>query len=61
MDYHSVPLNDIAVFIQWLDELFPNQCPDPADSERDIWIKAGKRKAAEILQSKLRTMQNKIL
>ena len=29
--------------IDLLDELFPEQSPDPRDTERDLWMKAGKR------------------
>jgi hypothetical protein len=33
-----------------LDERFPSRCPDPKDSEREIWIKVGQRKVVEFLQ-----------
>ena len=29
---------------------FPSRCPDPSDSEREIWIKVGQRKVVEFLQ-----------
>lgn len=35
--------------LERLDELYPDKCPDPNDSERDIWIKAGQRKVVNFL------------
>lgn len=29
--------------VDLLDELYPEQSPDPRDSEREVWMKAGKR------------------
>jgi hypothetical protein len=39
-----------ADLIDWLDELFPNKCPDVGMSDREVWIMAG---AAQVV-SKLR-------
>jgi hypothetical protein len=36
--------------IDELDKLFPERCPDPEDSEREIWMKAGRR---ELIRSLL--------
>jgi len=33
-----------------LDARFPSRCPDPKDSEREIWMKVGQRKVVEFLQ-----------
>lgn len=35
--------------INKLDELYPEQSPDPKDSERVLWIKAGKRELVRSL------------
>ena len=35
--------------LERLDELYPDRCPDPNDSERDVWIKAGQRKVVNFL------------
>lgn len=35
--------------LERLDELYPDRCPDPSDSERDVWIKAGQRKVVNFL------------
>lgn len=29
----------------------PERCPDPRDSDREIWMKAGERRLALLLQS----------
>lgn len=35
-----------------LHSLYPAKSPDPRDSDREIWIKAGERRVVEVLQSK---------
>ena len=35
--------------VQQLDEMFPERCPDVAQSERDIWLYAGKRSLVRYL------------
>ena len=35
--------------LERLDELYHDRCPDPNDSERDVWIKAGQRKVVNFL------------
>jgi hypothetical protein len=32
-----------------LSERFPDRCPNPADSEREVWMKAGERRVVEFL------------
>jgi hypothetical protein len=32
-----------------LDTLFPDRCPDLADSEREVWAKAGERRVISFL------------
>lgn len=41
--------------LEWLDQAFPEKCPDPKDTEREIWLKAGERR----LVMKLRGHYNK--
>lgn len=33
-----------ADLMQWLDEAFPEKCPDPDDTKREVWMKAGERR-----------------
>jgi hypothetical protein len=35
--------------VYWLNKLFPDRCPDPNDSEREVWIKAGARRVVDKL------------
>jgi hypothetical protein len=43
-------LPDLSLrLLERLDELFPDRCPSPSDSEREIWIKAGQRKVVTFL------------
>lgn len=32
-----------------LDKKFPHRCPNPKDSEREIWMKAGERRVVDFL------------
>lgn len=40
--------------IKMLDKLYPEQSPNPKDSEREIWIKAGKRELVRNLVSSMK-------
>lgn len=35
--------------VELLDEMFPHRAPDPKDSEREVWMKAGKREIVDWL------------
>jgi hypothetical protein len=35
--------------VDMLDELYPEQSPDPRDDERTVWMKAGKRELVRSL------------
>ena len=35
--------------IDLLDQVFPPKCPRPSESERDIWMYAGKRELIDLL------------
>ena len=60
MDYTVLPLT-IPEFIEWLDNLYPERCPDINDSEREIWMKAGERRLVRSLISKLKSTEQKEL
>jgi hypothetical protein len=60
MDLTVMPLQDIPLLMQWLETLFPDKCPNPKDSEREIWMKAGERRAVEIMLSKLKATYKEI-
>jgi hypothetical protein len=40
--------------VDWLDARFPDRCPDPSDSDREIWAKAGARRVVDTLRAMLR-------
>ena len=39
-------------FLKALNGMYPARPPDPRDTEREIWMKAGERRLVEVLQSK---------
>ncbi|MBU4567005.1 MAG: hypothetical protein KKE29_19995 [Proteobacteria bacterium] len=47
-----IPTPDPAL-VEALDRLYPDKCPDPKDSERQIWIKVGQRSVVRKLQQAL--------
>ena len=40
--------------IKLLDQCIPHKCPDPKDSDREIWMKAGERRLVDILIAKFK-------
>lgn len=47
--------------LQELDKLYPHRCPDPRDSERELWMKAGERRLADVLWAKFNELNENIL
>lgn len=43
-DRHQIPPIDPHT-IAYLDKRFPDRSPDPTDTEREVWMKAGERRA----------------
>lgn len=37
--------------VRKLEKLIPEKCPEPTDSERDIWIYVGRRQVVRMLRS----------
>lgn len=42
MDDIQVPLISKGL-VDWLSELHPNRCPNPSESDREIWIEVGRQ------------------
>ena len=61
MDYSTVPLHDIPTFIEWLNALYPEKCPNPDNTEREIWMKAGERRVVNHLINKLNRTEDTVL
>ena len=47
--------------LEALESLYPAKAPDPRDSDREIWMKAGERRLVETLQAKLLQAEEDIL
>jgi len=47
-----------ADLINLLDKQFPELAPDPSDSEREIWMKAGERRVTRMLVAQLKNMED---
>jgi len=39
--------------VRALEELYPDRCPDPSTSDRDIWIAVGAAQVVRLLRHKL--------
>jgi hypothetical protein len=61
VDYTTIPLQDTQALIQWLNDLYPERCPNPDHSEREIWMKAGERRVVRHLINKLNRAEDKVL
>jgi len=42
-----------------LDKRFPERCPDPKDSEREVWMKAGERRLVRFLHQQAKLQQQR--
>lgn len=51
-EQRSTPPLDAAT-IKYMENLFPERCPHPSDTEREIWMKAGERRAVNKLKALL--------
>lgn len=47
--------------LEALEALYPAKAPDPKDSDREIWLKAGERRLVEVLWAKLRQAEEEIM
>jgi len=61
MDYSTIPLHDIPALIKWLNDLYPEKCPNPDNTEREVWMKAGERRVVNQLINKLNRTEDKVL
>jgi hypothetical protein len=55
LDNETFPLD--PDFIHFLDRRFPERCPDPRDTDREVWMKAGERRVVAWLLSLLRQQE----
>jgi hypothetical protein len=47
--------------ISLLDQCYPHRCPDPTQSEREIWMRAGERRLVDVLKAKFEVAHDNIL
>ncbi len=54
-DPYEDPLTELPkipkALFDHLNKIFPDTCPSPYDSERQIWMKAGARKPLDLLKN----------
>lgn len=48
-DYPWPPIDE--ALLKRLDEVVPEKCPDPGDSDRQIWMDVGRRSVVRMLRS----------
>lgn len=49
---HDMPAT-AAELIELLDQKYPHRCANPGDTEREIWMKVGKRQLVDELMTSL--------
>lgn len=47
--------------LKTLDRMYPPRPPDPKDTEREIWMKAGERRLVEVLWAKFNSANESTL
>tara|TARA_R100001460_G_scaffold89074_1_gene130614 strand:- start:2712 stop:2930 length:219 start_codon:yes stop_codon:yes gene_type:complete len=58
--FRPIPALDSRL-VEALNERFPERCPDPEMSDREIWIEAGKRSVVRFLIDQLENQKNNLL
>ena len=56
MDDLYPPIDD--ALLKKLDEVYPESCPDPTASEREIWMAVGARQVVRMLRAVYLEQQN---
>ena len=56
MDDLYPPIDE--ALLKKLDEVYPESCPDPASSEREIWMAVGARQVVRMLRAVYLEQQN---
>jgi hypothetical protein len=57
MAQRNLPYTSVLL-IELLDERYPEKSPNPEDSEREVWMKAGERRLVRRLLNMKATIQN---
>ncbi len=56
----KLPLLSVDLITE-LNKDFPEQSPDPQDTERELWMKAGERRIVRMLLSKVKQLEEETL
>ncbi len=56
----KIPTLD-PLLVEVLNERVPEKCPDPAWTDREIWIYAGKRELVKMLMAELNAQSNETI
>ena len=56
----KIPILDPNL-VQTLDERFPERCPDPEWSDREVWMYTGRRQVVSFLIDQLREQEETII
>ena len=51
----------LPALVAELDRLYPEACPDPTHTEREIWMRAGARRVVRFLRAKEAEQQQAII
>jgi hypothetical protein len=54
------PALDKAI-IEWLEAVFPDRCPDPSFSDRQVWMAVGEQRVIRKLRAELEKQQENSL
>lgn len=52
----KIPILD-RVLVECLDERFPERCPDPEWSDREVWMYTGRRQVVSFLLDQLKEQE----
>jgi hypothetical protein len=47
--------------VAWLDVIYPDRCPRPSQTDRQIWMAAGAREVVEKMQAVLEAQNRRVL
>jgi hypothetical protein len=47
--------------LEYMNQMFPDKCPDVTDTERKIWVNVGKREAFNHFQRLFKKQQDNII
>lgn len=46
-----------TALVEWLEELFPNRCPKPDESDREVWMNVGAARTIARVRQELKRQE----